>query len=170
MTRQKLLNMGIFTFAIGMLLVFVIGLQSQSSAVGIGDQAQSFELQDESGEIHDLDDHLGEKPIVLSFFTTWCSSCIVQAPDIAEFNEQYKNEVQFFYIVKGETQSTIEKYIEENDKKETYLLDFNLDVSDSYGVVGQPETIVIDSNGVIQEHFIGTVTRDLLITTVNGIE
>ena len=36
-------------------------------------------------------------------------------------------------------------------------------VSEKYGVVGQPETIIIDENGIVQEHIVGPISGGELV-------
>ena len=60
----------------------------------------------------------------------------------------------------------MEKYIEETDSKLLYLLDTKADVSDDYSVIGQPETLIINGNGIIVERFSGPTTKDKLIKLI----
>ena len=60
----------------------------------------------------------------------------------------------------------MEKYISDSDSKLTYLLDTKEDISKDYNVIGQPETIIIDRNGVIVERFSGPTTKDNLIRMI----
>lgn len=161
MNKQKIIQMFVLVFVIGILVTMVLGLRSQSNAVGIGDQGFEFELEDLDGNIHRLSDYKGEV-VMLNFFASWCEPCKAEAPELEKFNAEFKDEVKLLVVVKGETKNTVQKYVDERDSKKTYIFDFNNNVSRSYGVVGQPETIIIDQDGIIVDHIVGGVTRDFL--------
>ncbi|RXJ01128.1 TlpA family protein disulfide reductase [Anaerobacillus alkaliphilus] len=167
--NKKVIQTVVLVFVIGILITMVLGLRSQGSAVGIGDEAYDFELQDLEGNVHRLSDYKG-KVVMLNFFATWCSACVAEAPELERFNDEFKDEVQLFVVVKGETQNTVRKYVDEKQSKKSYLFDFTNSISRKFGVIGQPETIVINEDGIIVDHFIGGVTRDFLGVVLNEIK
>lgn len=170
MDKQKVLKMIVLVFVIGMLVTMVLGLRSQGSAVGIGDEGFEFELEDFDGNIHHLSDHKGEV-VILNFFASWCEPCKEEAPELEKFHAEFKDEgVNLLIVVKGETKNTISKWIEESDSKVTYIFDFNNNVSKRFGVTGQPETIIINQEGIIVDHVIGLVDRDYLALKVNELK
>jgi cytochrome c biogenesis protein CcmG, thiol:disulfide interchange protein DsbE len=169
MNKQKIVQTVVLVFVIGMLLTMVLGLRSQGQSAGIGDEAYDFELQDLDGNIHRLSDYRG-KVVMLNFFATWCTACVAEAPELERFNEEFKDEVVLLVLVKGETQNTVRRYVEQRDSKKTYLFDFTNSVSRKLGVIGQPETIVINEDGIIVEHFIGGVSRDFLAVVLNEVK
>ena len=46
----------------------------------------------------------------------------------------------------------LKKLTEKNKAGMNYLFDYNAKVSKMYNVTGQPETFVIDKQGIIREH------------------
>lgn len=169
MNKQKIIQMVVLVFVIGILITMVLGLRSQGQAYGIGDEAYDFELQDLDGNTRRLSDYRG-KVVMLNFFATWCTACVAEAPELERFNEEFKDEVQLFVVVKGETQNTVRRYVEERQSKKTYVFDFTNSVSRKFGVIGQPETIVINEEGIIVEHFIGGLSRDFLGVVLNELK
>lgn len=164
----------IFQFAglallIGLLIVFVIGLRDQGKALEIGDEAMDFELEDLEGNVHRFSDYKGNI-VVLNFFTTWCESCEEEAPMLIDFQEEFKDDVVSFTIVKADSRRSVEKYIERTGYEMPYLFDFDTSVSDDYGVIGQPETTIIDRDGIIRNHFVGPVSRDVLALEVDKLK
>ena len=129
-----------------------------------GARAADFQLEDVEGNIHQLSDFRGQT-VVLNFFATWCPPCIDEAPELEAFGNEVEN-AQLIMIAKGESQRRIKKYIEENDSKLLYLLDTREEVSDKYGVTGQPETVIINENGIIVERFSGPTTKEELIRLI----
>lgn len=107
--------------------------------------------------MYQLSDYQG-KPVVLNFFTTWCESCHEIAPSLIEFEKEYGDDIQIFTVVRSESQRTLQKYLDRTGYDERlYIFDFNSEMSDRYGIVGQPETVIIDENGIVVEHFVGPV-------------
>lgn len=44
--------------------------------------------------------------------------------------------------------------------KRQFLFDFDTEVSERFGVVGQPETIIIDENGIVVDHIVGPISGE----------
>jgi cytochrome c biogenesis protein CcmG, thiol:disulfide interchange protein DsbE len=141
----------------------VSGLGGKASAQP-GDQAIDFELKDTNGKSYKLSDFKGQ-PVVLNFFATWCAPCLDEAPELEAFGKEYKD-AKLLIVAKGESKKRIGKYIGESGSQLTYLLDTKEEISKDYNVIGQPETIIIDENGVIVERFSGPTTKDDLIKMI----
>lgn len=160
---KKIIPIFVIITVIGVLGFLVSGLGGKASAQP-GDQAIDFELMDTNGTTIKLSDFKGQT-VVLNFFATWCAPCIEEAPELEAFGKEYKD-AKLLILAKGESKKRMEKYIKESDSKLTYLLDTKEEVSKIYSVIGQPETIIIDGNGVIVERFSGPTTKDDLIRMI----
>src|SRR5690625_7119671 len=88
MTKTRLTQIVTGIFVIGIILVFVINLNGQGDIARVGDEAADFQLEGQNGELYQLSDYEG-KPVVLSFFTTWCTSCKAQTPETIQFQEEF---------------------------------------------------------------------------------
>ena len=164
--RKKLVPIIVIVFVVGILALLVNGLGGKVSA-NPGDEAIEFTLKDMEGKQIKLSDYRG-KMVVLNFFATWCQPCIDEAPELEAFGADYEN-AELLIIAKGETTKRMEKYIAESNSKLHYLLDTKEEVSKDYSVIGQPETIIIDENGVIVERFTGPTTKKNLIELIENI-
>ena len=99
-----------------------------------------------------------EKPIVLSFFATWCGPCRQEIPVIDSLSTEFSNVGFYLVNVSGLTQG--EKVMKEDTKKvrqmlETLKVDLPV-LMDKYGKTAElydalvlPRVIVIDKNGMI---------------------
>lgn len=155
-------------FIVGLFIIFVINLNIQADLIQVGDEAPDFELEALNGDVYQLAAYQ-DKPIVLYFFTTWCSSCKTQTPEMIQFQEEFED-VHVLTIVRSESKRAVEKYIEKTGHTENqYLFDFNSEVSDRYGVVGQPETIIINEAGNVVDHTVGPLTRDSLVEKMENL-
>ena len=84
--------------------------------------AVDFELTDQYGETHRLEDYKG-KTIFLNFWATWCPPCKAEMPDIQEIYETYDTEGEDALVVLGVaapslgqegTEEDIKAFLEEN--------------------------------------------------------
>jgi cytochrome c biogenesis protein CcmG, thiol:disulfide interchange protein DsbE len=160
---KKIVSVVIMVAAIGIIGFLVSGLEGKAST-DPGAQAINFTLKDIDGNTYQLSDFKGQT-VVLNFFATWCQPCIDEAPELEAFGRDYQD-AQLIILARGESQKRMEKYIEETGSKLLYLLDTKADVSDDYSVIGQPETLIINGNGVIVERFSGPTTKDKLIELI----
>ncbi|PLR98207.1 TlpA family protein disulfide reductase [Bacillus sp. T33-2] len=160
---KKIVPLFVIIAAFGILGFLMNGLGGKASA-NPGDKAIEFELKDIYGKKYKLSDFNG-RTVVLNFFATWCQPCIDEAPELEAFGKDYKN-AKLLIIAKGESTMRMKKYISESNSKLTYLLDTKEDTSKAYNVVGQPETVIIDKNGLIVHRFSGPTTKDNLIDLI----
>ncbi|MBU8879817.1 TlpA family protein disulfide reductase [Bacillus sp. FJAT-29790] len=164
--RKRLIPLIVIVIVTGVIGILVNGLSGKVSA-NPGDEAIDFNLKDIYGMEYQLSDYKG-KVVVLNFFATWCQPCIDEAPELEAFAAEYKD-AELLLIAKGESSKRIEKYIKETNSKLPYLLDTKEDVSKEYSVIGQPDTLIIDKNGIIVERFVGPTTKKKLIELIENI-
>lgn len=160
---KKLVPIFVIIATLGIVGFLMNGLSEKASA-NPGDQAIEFELKDINGQVYQLSDFKGQ-PVVLNFFATWCQPCIDEAPELEAFGEEYKD-AKLIIIAKGESKSRMEKYINESDSKLLYLLDTKEETSKEYNVIGQPDTLILNKDGVIVERFTGPTTKARLIEII----
>lgn len=160
---KKIVPIIVIAAVLGVLGFLVSGLGGKALAQP-GDQAIDFELKDTKGKSYKLSDFKGQ-PVVLNFFATWCAPCLDEAPELEAFGKEYKD-AKLLVLAKGESKRRMEKYIGESGSQLTYLLDTKEEISKDYNVIGQPETIIIDENGVIVKRFSGPTTKDNLIKMI----
>jgi len=154
--NKKVLRLIVFAIVIGMFVFLGLGLKENTSAVGVGDPAFDFELEDLDGNLHKLSDYQGQV-VVLNYFTSWCEPCIEEVDILQAFEDNYNDRAKLLIIDRGETKKNVKEFIDKYQTTSTYLFDYNLKVSKKYNVIAQPETFVIDKNGIIREHIIGPV-------------
>ncbi|MGJ7921318.1 TlpA family protein disulfide reductase [Neobacillus sp. LXY-4] len=154
---------------IGLFVYFGISLATKGEYTGVGETAYNFELEDLNGKMVKLADYKGQVAVV-NYFATWCIPCVDEAPELEAFEKEYGDKYKLLIIDRGETQDRVKKFVKENKTTSTYLFDFNDKVSKAYNVVAQPETFVIDKEGVIREHYIGPITKSELYDLVAKYE
>lgn len=125
-------------------------------AAKVNHLAPDFQLDDYStGQPVKLSDFKG-KPVLVNFWATWCPSCKVELPEIAQVYHQYKSQgLTVLGINMREDSQTIKNYLAGTDYNWTMLMDSNGQLVNNYGVVGYPTTFFIDRKGFIRYIYIG---------------
>ena len=127
-----------------------------------GDTAYDFYLEDMDGNFVSLSDFRGKK-VFLSFWTSWCPHCRAEMPHLQEFAEENED-----VVVLGVNVTSSESSL---DNVKGFVDEFGLtfpnlygtdDITNLYDVEFLPTSYFIDSNGVVNESVIGTVTKDIL--------
>lgn len=128
---------------------------SPESAV-LGETAPSFSLQDLDGETVQLSDYKG-KGVLLNFWATWCTPCVNELPLL---NEAYKiTGVDMVAINVGEEAQDVQKFVDRYDLVFPIALDSDMQIRQTYGVVGLPVTLLVDADGVLISRHDGQLTE-----------
>ena len=69
---------------------FSISIFSQDNEGGIR-KGPDFSLEDLSGDFVELNQEVGEGPILLSFWATWCKPCVEELPAFQKLHKTYKD-------------------------------------------------------------------------------
>ncbi len=132
--------------------------------------AVDFELQDQYGNTHRLEDYKG-KTIFLNFWATWCPPCRGEMPDIQKLYEDYSREGEEALIVLGvaapgmgqeKDEEGIRSFLEENGYTYPVLMDTSGELFYSYGIRAFPTTFMIDRDGNIFGYISGQLTMDMM--------
>lgn len=70
-------------------------------------------------------------------------------------SEAYGDEVAFVGVDIRDSETDALDFVRRRDLDYLHIRDEDLSIYDDYGLTGQPETFVIDSDGVIVEHVAG---------------
>jgi cytochrome c biogenesis protein CcmG, thiol:disulfide interchange protein DsbE len=159
MKKETIIKLVVLAGVMAVFIFFALSLREQGAAkAGVGDPAYNFELEDLDGNMQKLSDYKGQV-VVLNYFATWCTPCIEEAPELEAFEQEYGDQYKLLIIDRGETRDRVKKYVKKYKTTSTYLFDYNHKVSKEYNVVAQPETFIIDKDGVIREHYIGPISK-----------
>ena len=119
-----------------------------------GSRASSFSLKTLDGEAVALG-QTRSQVVVLDFWATWCPPCRAELPFIEKLRNEFAGQVQFFGV-NDEDSGTVKSFLKKNSYELTVLLDGKRQVHREYGVSAIPTLFIIDKQGVIREHFIGS--------------
>ena len=123
-------------------------------------------LYDAEGNEIRLAEYLGEKPLVMNFWATWCPYCLQEMPHFQEQYEALGDQVQFLMIDVAdgsrETVSAGAAFIEKEGYTFPVLYDTSLNASYTYGASALPLTYFIDAEGYVVTAYRGALTAELL--------
>lgn len=97
------------------------------------------------------------KPIVISFWATWCKPCKKELNTIAEVYEDWQDETGVKLIAvsidDSRSLSKVKPYVNASGWEYEILLDTNKELSRALGVTSVPHTFLIDGKGnIVWEH------------------
>lgn len=98
-----------------------------------------------------------EKPIIISFWATWCKPCVKELSAIAENYSDWQNEtgVKLFAVSIDDSKSMdrVGPYVNSKSWDYEILLDPNGDFKRAMNVVNVPHTFLIDGSGkIVYQH------------------
>lgn len=128
------------------------GMIAPEESVGIqpGEAAPDFELETINGEIISLSELRGE-PVILNFWATWCPPCREEMPEMQDFHDNHKDEINVIAINYNEQDDKVIDYLNEFGYTFPSPLDKEGTTGNDYGVLTLPTTYFIGSDGYIQE-------------------
>ncbi|WP_043930717.1 peroxiredoxin family protein [Bacillus sp. EB01] len=133
-----------------------------------GVKAPDFELKTLKGGTVKLSELKGKK-VMLNFWATWCAPCKKEMPDMQKLHEEASEDLVIL-AVNIDPQLDVQGFIDENGITFPILLDEEDKVNQQYQVVSIPTSFFIDSNGVIQEKFIGAMPHDAMVQYVEDLQ
>ncbi len=140
-----------FLMGIVPLLILSITANAQPSDLGprAGQKAPLFKATDLEGKSVNLEALRG-KPVVLIFWATWCGPCRARIPGEIELRKRFtQDELAMVAVSTDDAQSTVSKFVQNNNINFTVVWDEGGKVSQLYGVQYLPTVYIIDKDGII---------------------
>jgi peroxiredoxin len=100
------------------------------------------------------------KPLVINFFAAWCEPCKREAPEFTRLEQRYRGRVSLLSVaVRTSHRSNLDAFVHDHDITWPVIWDEGGGLTDSYGILGQPITYVIDGQGRVVYRIIGQTTE-----------
>ncbi|HKM00555.1 MAG: TlpA family protein disulfide reductase [Tissierellia bacterium] len=131
--------------------------QSQESKEPV--MAPGFELMSMDDSLIKLSD-MKDKNVLLNFWYTGCSFCVIEMPDLQKLQDTYKDDLLLLAINVGENKEEIQEFMDENKLSFTVLLDEDMNVANTYGIRSYPTTIAVNKKGEVIGGYIGMLTYE----------
>ena len=112
---------------------------------------------------------LDGKFILLEFWATWCTPCVMNIPHLNELQEKFKDRNIVFISVTDEPKEKIEAFMKKRKMNGWVAIDDNGHTFKSYKVSARPATFIIDPEGnVVYMGEPSLVTEDVLNNILSG--
>ncbi len=90
------------------------------------------------------------RPVVFSFWATWCGPCKQELPHLQRVYERYGSRVAFFGVNSDDTPAAINAFAQRNRLTFPLLADVRHEAAVRYGVQSIPLLVVVDTQGNIR--------------------
>ena len=161
--------------AVGGVALLVLGflgyglLSGPSSTLQPGSPVPDFRLTALNGTAMHLAEHRG-RVVVVNFFASWCAPCREEAADLEMVWRDYQPQgVQFYGIAYKDAESKVQVFLDEFDITYPIAVEPGNQTARAYGVTGVPETFVVDRDGLLVEHYIGSVSQAQLGAVLDSL-
>lgn len=140
------------SMSISLLALFLVAtpLAAQEDAlVAVGDEAPAVVIPDLAGGTFDLADVLGERPVLVEFWATWCTSCEAMLPRLRKAHAEFGDAVEFIGInvTVAETLDGVRQYVEDEAPPFRALYDSSGVAARAYGPPATSWIMIADSDG-----------------------
>lgn len=126
--------------------------------------ASDFSLPETSGKLFKLSGQKG-KVVLLDFWATWCSPCIVFIPQLMKLRAQYLDNpnVVFQSVNVDETPGIVKEFMLKKSYSFNVLYAAGTTVTKDYNVAAIPAVFLIDKEGRIQFKHIGFDSKENIV-------
>lgn len=136
-------------------------LEQAGAGVEVGEPLPDFVLEDLDGDPVRLSDLRG-RPVVLTFFASWCFPCQEELPVLEEAWRERRDEFTAVAVSYDDLARDSRQFVEDLGVTFPVLLDVDDTVRDRYALRGIPQTFFVDEQGVLRDRVFGITTREAL--------
>lgn len=136
-----------------LLLVMLLSLPGTLHAAQVGEPLIPFKGIDLNGQPYDLQQSIGNKPVMLIFWASWCPTCRTEVPKVNQLAEKFRNRGMEFVAVNVGFNDSVERanaFIEKTGMSYPAFFDGSGTVAEKYRLQGVPTVIIADKHGVIR--------------------
>jgi peroxiredoxin len=129
----------------------------------IGTPAPEFSLPDLEGRERRLEDFLGEKQLLLAFFSPQCGFCLQMAPRLGQLPEEGPN---VLLVSRGDPEEH-QRLAQEHGWRCGVVLEDGWELAQAYGATGTPTGYLLDSKGRVASNL--AVGADALLSLLQTV-
>ena len=155
-SRKRLWGLLIFAAVAAFIMLLASSLgRAQQGPVRVGSEAPQFTLTTFDGETYNTEDYAGQV-IVVNFWASWCQPCELEAAELEQAYQMYKDQgVVFLGVDYTDTEPEARSYLERFGVTYPNGPDLRTAISQAYRTVGVPETYIIGPDGTLAAVMIG---------------
>ncbi len=137
-----------FFLIISLLLLLPIS----AFALNQGDPLKAFSATDMDGKSVDLASVIGNKPIMLVFWASWCPNCRSEVPKVNALRKKFQQQgMQFLGVNVGHNDSVAKarRFMDKYQMSYPVVFDKDSAISHEYAIQGVPTVLVANKQGII---------------------
>lgn len=124
---------------------------AQEAGIALGEKAPGAAVELLDGKRADLAQYIGQKPVVLEFWATWCPLCKQLEPSMQAVRDKYADRVTFVSVGVNNNQTPEKQkaYAEEKHIGGTFVFDREGKAVSAYKAPHTSYLVVIDAGGKV---------------------
>ncbi|GIG88486.1 TlpA family protein disulfide reductase [Plantactinospora endophytica] len=99
----------------------------------------------------------GDRPVVLTFFTSWCNTCAERQDGFSELSRSYRDRVVFVGVAGEDEPDGLQEYLRQHRVEYPVLVDAGQQIARSYAVREPPAVILVAKGGSLLRGWPGGV-------------
>jgi thiol-disulfide isomerase/thioredoxin len=121
------------------------------SQLELGSKAPAAAVETLDGTAVNLSSFVGDKPVLIEFWATWCPNCKALEPQIAAAAKKYGDRVRFIAVAvsANQTPARVKAYAERNGLPMTFVFDRRGNATGAYDVFATSTIYVLDATGTV---------------------
>ncbi len=125
--------------------------------IAVGETPNLPSIEDLDGEPVDLAAHVGERPLLLEFWASWCEQCEALQPSMDAAFERYGDEVGFFAVAVAvaQTRRAVRRHLERHAIPFPMLWDTRGNATRAFLAPATAYVVILDAEGRVAYTGIG---------------
>jgi len=135
---------------------------AQSNSEGIR-KGPNFKLENLDGDMIELNKEVGDGPVLLSFWATWCKPCLEELVEYKKIYNEFKDQGFKMYAISTDDEKTVAKVkplVSSKSYNFPVLLDTNSEIARLYYAQAMPYSVILDKDGFIIYSHLGYMKGD----------
>lgn len=149
MVLRRRCHWAAISFAVGGLLL--LAPRAALAQLEVGTKAPAAAVETLDGKPVDLSTFIGDKPVLVEFWATWCPQCKALEPQMQAAVRKYGDRMRFVAVAvsANQTPARVKAYAERHAIPMTFVFDTKGNATGAYDVFATSTIFVIDSKGSI---------------------
>lgn len=151
--------------------VTATSIKNLSAAPQIGYRLPPFSMQLLGSQQTISTKDIVGKPVFINFWTSWCTYCRLEAPDIAKAYKKYGNKVMFLSInvTSQDSIPAVQAFVQQFGVTWQVPLDTTGKVAQKYQIVAFPTSFFVTRSGIIEDKVVGSLSKGTLNADLEAI-
>lgn len=145
---RPMLALSFFTAGVG---VGASPVAAQEAGIAVGAKPDAIVLETLDGEPAALSNRIGERPVLLEFWATWCAVCRALEPTMNAVDEAYGDAVDIVVVAAavGQTQEGVRQHLARHRIPGEVLWDTRGRFTRAFDAPGTGYVVILDADGIV---------------------